>query len=151
MRMERKQLLRGTQEFSLRRQATVAEVSVILEAVRETEQHFCAEVYVGKNAKKWWIWAISLFKIAFVDGIPENQCLATICTELAPFNIAFDRNAGIGQPPVILLKRGKRQKTYKTLSGLYADAADIIGANTPIDLHIHGDASEVGNDKKTVS
>lgn len=144
--MARKQLPRGTQEFLLRRQATVAELNVILEAVRETEQHFCADVYVGKNAKEWWIWAISLFKIAFVDSIPEKHCLATFCTELAPFNIEFDRNAGIGQSPVILLKRGKRQKTYKTLSGLYADAAEIVGANIPIDLHIHGDASEVCND-----
>lgn len=144
--MGSKQFNRGAGDFLLLRQATVAEVNVIFEAVREAEPNFCAEVYVGKNAEEWWIWAISLFKITFVDSIPQNRCLATIYTELPPYQIAFDRNAGISQPPVILLKRGKREKTYKTLSGLYADVADIVGASTPIDLHIHGELGEVGND-----
>jgi len=144
--MNRNQLLAETHRFTLRRQVTVAELNVLIEAVRETEIRFCADVYVGKNAGEWWIWAIVLYKIVHVDSVPHKQRLATVCTAMEPFNVAHDPNAAGEEPPVILLKRGKRPKTYKTLSGLYADAAEILGSETPIDLHIHGELGEVGND-----
>ena len=125
---------------------TIAQLTATVEAIRETESSFCAAVYVGKDASVWWIWAISLFKLTFVDGLPEKRCLAIVRRDMAPFNAEIDRNAGIGQPPAVLLARGRRPKKYKTLSGLYADCVEIFGSDTPIDLHIHGEPGEVGND-----
>ncbi|MDH3337194.1 MAG: hypothetical protein OEM85_03950 [Gammaproteobacteria bacterium] len=131
---------------SLSRAVTIAELNLIVETVREKEKEFCAEVWANRDGKDWRIWAIAMFKLEKGEEVlPQKVYLATVRRDMSPINAEYDRNAGIGISSTLLLKRGRKEKVYKSLDGLYSDCVDVLGKETPIDLHIHGEPSEVGD------